>query len=130
MMYTRIYSDENGESHLEEVEVELIARDFAPPAPPLQLSAMTPAAGVAFVRFPAGWVGDWHPTPRRQFFIFMEGELEGETSDGARRRYRSGSVALLEDTTGKGHRSWVIGDSDVVAVVVQLANWPDQSKTG
>jgi hypothetical protein len=27
---------------------------------------------------------------------------------------------LVEDTTGKGHRSWVVGDADVLAVVVQL----------
>ncbi len=122
MTYTRIFSDENGESHMEEVAVELTARNFAPPAPPLHLSPMTPATGVAFVRFPAGWVGDWHPTPRRQFFIFMRGELEGETSDGTRRRYGPGGVVLLEDTTGKGHRSWVIGDDDVLAAVVQVAD--------
>ncbi len=122
MRYTRIFSDEYGESHFEEVEVELAARDFAPPAPPLYLSPMTPAAGVAFVRFPAGWVGDWHPTPRRQFFIFLAGELEGETSDGTRRRYGPGSVGLLEDTTGKGHRSRVVGDGEVLAAVVQLTD--------
>jgi hypothetical protein len=71
MTYARIYADEGGESHYEDIEVELTPRDFAPPAPPLHLSPMTPATGVAFVRFPAGWDGDWHPTPRRQFFIFL-----------------------------------------------------------
>ena len=120
MKYTRYYADERGESHIEDVEVELTSRDFAPPAPPLHLSPIMPATGIAFVRFPAGWVGDWHPTPRRQFFLFLAGELEGETSDGERRRYRAGSVALLEDTTGKGHRSRVVGDGEVLAAVVQV----------
>jgi hypothetical protein len=83
---------------------------------------MTSASGVAFVRFPAGWVGDWHPTPRRQFVLFLVGELEGETSDGARQRYGPGSVALLEDTTGTGRRSRVIGDGEVLAAIVQLAD--------
>ncbi len=120
MTYTRIYADETGESHDEDIEVELTPREFAPPAPPLHLSSMTPATGVAFVRFPAGWDGDWHPTPRRQLFFFLAGELEGETSDGDRRRYGAGSAALLEDTTGTGHRSRVVGDGDVLAAVAQL----------
>jgi hypothetical protein len=122
MKYARIYADEAGESHFEDVEVGLAPRDFAPPAPPLHLSPVEPATGVAFVRFPAGWAGDWHPTPRREYFVFLAGEVEGETSDGDRRRYGPGSAALLEDTTGKGHRSRVVGDGDALAVVVQLAD--------
>ncbi len=125
MKYIRVYADENGESHYEDVEVELAARDFAPPAPPLHLSPMIPATGVAFVRFPPGWDGDWHPTPRRQFFFFLAGELAGETSDGDRRRLGPGSVVLLEDTTGRGHRSWVVGDGEVLATVVQLEDLGD-----
>jgi hypothetical protein len=31
-----------------------------------------------------------------------------------------GSVVLVEDTEGKGHRSWVVGEEDVVIAVVQL----------
>lgn len=122
MKYIRVYADENGESHYEDVEVELTARDFAPPAPPLQLSPMTPATGVAFVRFPAGWDGDWHPTPRRQFFFFLSGEFAGETSDGDHRSHGPESAVLLEDTTGRGHRAWVVGDGEVLATVVQLAD--------
>jgi hypothetical protein len=81
---------------------------------------LLPATGFAFARFPAGWVGDWHPTPRRQIFVFLAGDLEGETSDGVRRRYGPGTAVLLEDTTGTGHRARVVGDSDVLAAVVQL----------
>ena len=120
MKYVRIFTDESGESHIEDVEAELIARDFAPPAPPIDLSPMMPATGVAFVRFPAGWYGDWHPTPLRQVFVYLAGEVEGETSDGERRRFGPGSVTLAEDTTGKGHRSWVVGDADALLVVAQL----------
>jgi len=43
MKYTRVYADENGESHFEDVEVEFSPVDFAPPAPPLDLSAFAPA---------------------------------------------------------------------------------------
>ncbi len=120
MTFVRIYTDDARDSHFEEIEVELTTRDFAPPAPPIDLTEVMPATGVAFVRFPLGWFGDWHPTPRRQFFIFLAGELAGETSDGDQRRFGPGSVALVEDTTGKGHRSWVVSDGDVLATVDQL----------
>jgi hypothetical protein len=95
MTYTRLYADETGESHYEDIEVELTPRDFAPPAPPLHLSPMMPATGVAFVRFPAGW-------------------------DSDHRSHGPGSVVLLEDTAGKGHRARVVGSGDVLAAVVQL----------
>jgi hypothetical protein len=39
MEYTRIYGDSDGESHFEDVTVELSPVDFAPPAPPLNLAS-------------------------------------------------------------------------------------------
>ena len=39
MKYTRIYADEAGESHFEDVEIKLTQVNFAPPAPPLNLSS-------------------------------------------------------------------------------------------
>jgi hypothetical protein len=43
-----------------------------------------------------------------------------QTSNGEVRRFGPGDVVLLEDTTGKGHRSRVVGDRDVLGAVVQL----------
>lgn len=120
MRYTRVFADDAGESHLEDVEVELETTDFAPPAPPLDLSDFFPAARIGFLRAPVGWEGDWHPAPCRQLTIYLAGKIEGETSDGEVRRFAPGSVVLAEDTWGKGHRSRVIGDEDVVLAVVQL----------
>jgi len=120
MKYTRFYADASGESHMEDVEASFTSQNFAPPAPPLELSPIVPATGAGFLRFPAGWSGDWHPSPRRQYLIFVAGEVEGETSDGQTRRFGPGSVVLLEDTTGKGHRSRVVSDGAALAAVVQL----------
>ncbi len=120
MRYVRIHADSSGETHFEDVDVASTLLDYAPPAPPLHLSAVMPAAGWALITFPAGWDGDWHPTPRRQFFIFLTGALEGETSDGDHRSHGPGSVVLLEDTAGKGHRARMVGNGDVLAAVVQL----------
>jgi len=120
MKYVRVYADENGESHFEDVEVGLTPVDFAPPAPPMNLSAFTSATQFGFVSAPLGWYGDWHPAPRRQIFFHLSGESEAEVSDGEMRRFGPGSVLLVEDTTGKGHTSRVVGTADVLLAVMQL----------
>jgi hypothetical protein len=43
------------------------------------------------------------------------------TSDGEMRSFRSGDVFLLEDLSGRGHTTRVVGDGEFVAAVVQLA---------
>jgi len=120
MNYVRIHEDRNGLSHFEDMEVAFSLVEFAPPAPPLNVSAVSPATRMGFVSFPVGWSGDWHPAPRRQLFLFLAGEIEAETGDGETRRFGPGSAVMVEDTTGQGHRSWVVGDVPVVAAVVHM----------
>jgi mannose-6-phosphate isomerase-like protein (cupin superfamily) len=122
MMYARIYSDSSGESHFKDVEVELTQVDFAPPAPPLNLSSFSPALQYAFCSFPAGWRGDWHPTPQRQIFFVLSGEIAGQVGDGEVRYFKPGDIVLGEDTTGKGHISWVVSNNDALTAVIQLPN--------
>jgi quercetin dioxygenase-like cupin family protein len=117
--YTRLYSDDHGESHFEDVEINLTLTEYAPPAPPLELSASTPAQQFGFMQAPAGWSSDWHPSAARNIFFVLTGEWEVTASDGETRRFSAGSVLLVEDTTGKGH--WSRVGSDSLAVMVQLA---------
>lgn len=118
--YTRVYSDEYGETHFEDVEIELSPANFAPPAPPLNLSEFKESKKYGFVIAPSGWFGDWHPTPKRQLFVYISGRIEAQVSDGEVRVFGPGSITLVEDTTGKGHTSRVIGNQEVLAVVIQL----------
>jgi hypothetical protein len=115
-----LFNDSKGESHFEEIDVEFTPVDFAPPAPPIDLSEFLNAKKVAIMRAGPGWKGDWHPAPRRQLMFYLAGHVEGETSDGTRRTIGPGTVVLVEDTEGKGHRSRVVGEEDVVIAVVQL----------
>lgn len=101
--YVRVYADEKGESHFEDVAIELSEVDFAPPAPPAFLSGPQDAAKVMFFSAPAGWDGTWHPAPERQFMAVLKGEFETEVSDGEIRVFLPGDLILLEDLTGKGH---------------------------
>ena len=121
MQYTRLYADEDGVSHFEDMEFELSEVDFVPPAAPLLMSSPIESTRTTFFMLPASWDGDWHPAPHRQFFVQIAGELEVEVGDGKVRRFTAGDVLLLEDTTGRGHVSRVVGDSDVRGVFVQLA---------
>ena len=118
--YPRLYADEQGESHFEDVEIDLAPTDYTPPAPPLDLSSFTAATQFGFMRAPPGWSSDWHPSSSRNIFVVLGGEWEVTASDGEARRFAAGSVLLVEDTSGKGHASRVMSDTDSLAVMVQL----------
>jgi len=120
MKYARVFTDANGETHFEDIEVEYTVVEFAPPAPPLNVSTLTTASKFGFLSAPPGWYGDWHPAPQRQFIFYLAGEIEAEVSDGEVRRFGPGSVTLVEDTKGKGHTSRVVSSDEVLGVVVQL----------
>jgi uncharacterized cupin superfamily protein len=66
---------------------------------------MQPATGVIFRENDADYDYDWHCAPRKQYILLLDGEIEIETSDGDMRRFRGGDILLVEDTTGKGHRT-------------------------
>jgi hypothetical protein len=118
--YTRLFADEIGESHFEDITVELALADFAPSAPPMGVSSPMPATQSAFICGPAGWIGDWHVSSARNLFVVLSGEWEIEASDGISRRFSSPDVLLAEDISGNGHRSRVISQEDSLALVVQL----------
>ena len=120
MQYTRIYSDEAGETHFASVTIDMRLTQFAPPAAPVATSPFTPATRVTFLAPAAGWYGEPHPTPARQLFLCLAGEWEVTVSDGEQRRFGPGSVALLDDTTGKGHATRIVGEVAALAAMVQL----------
>ena len=97
---TRVYADADGESHFGELEIPL--RDAGEIG---RLSEPVAAKSLIFRRNSADYDYDWHVAPRRQFIVLLDGAIEIETSDGARRTFRGGDVLLLEDTTGRGHRT-------------------------
>ena len=120
MTYTRLYADEHGESHFEDIEIDLTLTEYAPSAPPLELSSIRPAKQFGFMNTPAGWASDWHPSATRNMFFVLTGEWEVTASDGETRRFSAGSVLLVDDTKGKGHTSEVVSRTDSLAVMVQL----------
>jgi hypothetical protein len=120
---TVITVDQDGTSHFADREIDLVARAYAPPAPPLEVSDPVPAARGMFFRMPSGWFGDWHPSPRHQYFVQTTGLLDVQVGDGEVRRLGPGTVVLLEDTPGPGHTTRVVGPDAVCGVFLHL---PDE----
>ena len=119
--YTRLYADEQGESHFEEIDVDLAPVDFAPPAAPLNIAALFPASRCGLVGASPDWDGHLpHPSPRRQLFCNLRGSYEITASDGTTRDIPAGSLLLLEDTTGKGHATLITSSEDVLLVSIAL----------
>lgn len=104
-----------------DVDVSFTPVDFSPPAPALHVAQLLPAAQCFLVGVPTDWGGDVpHPTPRRQLFCMLAGEVEVTASDGEVRRFSPGALLLLEDTTGKGHSTRVLSSEPHLVLGVAL----------
>jgi hypothetical protein len=104
MRIHNLYCDTNGESHWRDVEVKWAEeRDFS------KLSARLPANGIIFRETSGDYDLSWHPAPRRQYIINLDGGVQLTASDGEARVIGAGEVVLVEDITGKGHLSKSVG---------------------
>ena len=97
---TRVYSDENGDSRFEDIQVPL--NDSGEIG---SLSEPHPASSVIFREVKHDYDYDFHNAPQKQYLVLIDGVIEIETTLGEKREFRAGDVLLLEDTKGKGHRT-------------------------
>ena len=121
MKYFRIYSDENGQSHMKEMEIRLAPKVLSLTVPALEASEPQEASQLMFVRFPPGWSTEWHPAPAYQYVCVLSGEAELTVGDGDARRFAAGDVLHLQDITGDGHMTRVVGEEELLIAVVQQA---------
>ncbi len=120
MRYFRIYADDNGETHFEDLTIAIDQ-----PSNGSDLSALIPATGVMFRRSASDQFIDWHPAPRRQFVITLSGQAEVEASDGDIRQIGPGTIMLAEDTTGKGHITRGVGTVERISLFIPLPDEPE-----
>lgn len=124
LTYLRIYADPDGESHMQELSLDLLPKEIFPGLPDLHLSSVWAAKSFSFCRVPAGMTEvSWHNSPSRKIVIWLTGQIEYETSDGDVRRLPPGSVVLSEDTTGKGHISRHPPEGQLLAFIDVTENW-------
>ena len=119
--YVRVYSGDDGQSHMEEFEP-----DFNPfvdtEGAHGEGTPMESATGITIRRNPPGYFLGYHCAPRRQYTITIAGELELGTGDGTVKRFGPGTILLAEDLTGQGHTTRVVGTETRVTIVVPLAD--------
>jgi quercetin dioxygenase-like cupin family protein len=100
MRIHNLYVDAKGETHFRDIEVEWVEE-----RPGGKLSRRMPATSIIFRQTGGDYDLDWHPAPRRQYIINLDGGVEITVSDGEKRVIGAGEVLLVEDVTGKGHLS-------------------------
>ncbi len=107
----RLYTGPDGQSRIESIDL----------AKRTDWLAGVPATQISFRVWPVGERLDWHPAPRRQFVIILSGRLEIGLGDGSTRAFGAGDARLVEDTTGRGHTTRVLGSEPCVTAIVPLA---------
>ncbi len=100
MRIHNLYEDENGESHFRDIDVDWVETRGSN-----RMSARLPATGIIFRETQPDYDLDWHPAPRRQYIINLDGGVQLTASDGESRVIGAGEVILVEDVSGKGHLS-------------------------
>jgi len=111
-MLVRMYSGDDGQSHFEDLDI-----DTWPAAWELNFTS----ANINFARRgePSHpFFSDWHPEPRRQYFIVLTGQVEITVGDGTVRVLNPGDVLLAEDLTGQGHQVRSLGDRPFTRVTI------------
>ena len=93
MAIFRVYSTEDGESHMEQLQLEECP----------ELHQMMNVGEVRVQWWTEPRTMDFHPLPDRRLIIHLTGETEITTSDGSSHLFRAGDARLMEDTSGKGH---------------------------
>ena len=100
MKVVRIYTGDDGESHFEDVNIEMGEDGYGG-----LISSPIAAKSVMFRRVEGDYHLDFHTAPRRQYVVNLTGSVEIETGHGEKRLLGAGDILQAEDTTGRGHIS-------------------------
>jgi hypothetical protein len=116
----RLFVTDAGASRFDTFEIPRALRSFAPPAAPLYASELKAASGFVVVRLPTGWIGQRHPTPKRQILFCLSGKIRITPDVGEPRILATGEAWQMEDTDGGGHTTEVISEGPCDAVIIEL----------
>lgn len=97
---TRVYADENGDTHFDSLEIPYSSSSVIG-----KLSDRIDAGSIIFREVESSYDYDFHTAPQKQYVVLLDGGIEIETSLGEKRKFSAGEILLLEDTSGKGHKT-------------------------
>ena len=93
MAMYRVFAGPDGESHIEELDLETHP----------ELGSLRNVSEIRISQPQELRNRDFHPLPERRLLIHLSGEVEIGVSDGSKQIFRADDVRLMEDTTGRGH---------------------------
>jgi len=114
----RLYAGADGVSHIEQINLKLSSVPGAPAG--LQESEPVSMKNAYVVRVGPGYFEGWHNADERRYIATISGRAEVEVTGGQKLVLQPGQLALAEDLTGKGHTFRVVGDSEWVALFVNM----------
>lgn len=115
MKITKIFSDENGESHFEDIEIPLIDQGEIG-----FLSEDIMVKKLQFRKVSADYDYDFHHAPQKQYIVLLHGGVEIETSLGDIRQFKTGEILLVDDISGKGHKTKNLEKKERTSLFIHL----------
>ena len=101
MRIHNLYTDENGESHFRDIEVEWAGVDYTNS----KYTDIIKVSGMNIRLTDGDYHVDCHTAANDVYVINLDAPSEIVASDGESRVIGVGEMLLLQDTTGKGHMS-------------------------
>lgn len=115
MDVTRIYTGDDGQSHFEDLSVEMVDKQMMG-----MISDPWSASAVQFREVSSDYLLDFHNAPRRQLVVNLTGSVEIETGSGEKRTMGPGTILLAEDLDGQGHISRNAGGGPRTCLFIHL----------
>ena len=115
MKVTRVYSDKNGDSQFEDVDIELFDNGEIG-----RLSKNIDVKSMQFRKVSPDYDYDFHHAPQKQYIVLLDGGVEITTSLGETRQFQTGEILLMEDTTGKGHKTRNLERRERTSIFIHL----------
>jgi len=113
LSYIRLLTAKDGNSYFT-TEQEVLN-----PAKVGFISRMIPVSNV-FFGHGSGKEQDWHNPAQKLFIIVLSGIMQIETSKGEIKNFSAGEILLLEDLTGKGHKTRSLTGQTVSYLAIPL----------
>ncbi len=113
MKIVKLYTGDDGKSYFEEMKVNAsIKHELG------FYSEAEKATGLKFRESAAGDSFDWHNAPQPQYIIYLDGEVEVETSGGEKRKFTKGDILFACDVKGAGHITRILSKSKALIITV------------
>lgn len=113
-----LYTGSDGQAYTKDIEMS---------AGPNGVVDLLPVSAVEIHRTRPGFSVGWHVEKRRQYLITISGRGEIDIAGGKKIILAPGSILLVENGTGKGHMTRVVGNKEWVGLWLPLVDQAGKS---